>query len=170
MRYLTVPCGAPRSTIAAADASGPPEHKGRRERGRRGRIAETLGNIAERLTERRTGTACDLPNTSPASLFRSSACRVPLPSRSGGQQGPVTVFRARQRLHPPCDSNPRDGVGAGVQRGRAGCGGTAGRVEGGINCANTAEGASKMRRRTDPTVCGVSGRRSKRSAYCQNDP
>lgn len=46
--YLTVPCRALSSTIAAADASGPPEHKGRRERGRKGKVVETLENIAEK--------------------------------------------------------------------------------------------------------------------------
>lgn len=48
MRYLTVPRRESSSRMAAADASGPPEHRGRRERGRRGMTAETLGSIAEK--------------------------------------------------------------------------------------------------------------------------
>ena len=56
-RYLTVPCGEARGTTVAADASGPAEHRGSRERGRKGRTAETLGNISEKRTT--LGTTAD---------------------------------------------------------------------------------------------------------------
>ena len=76
-RYLTVPCGEARGTTVAADASGPAEHRGSRERGRNGRTAETLGNISEKRTT--PGTPADdafLPNTpppAPASVPRPGA-------------------------------------------------------------------------------------------------
>lgn len=71
MRYLTVPCGALSSTIAAADASGPPEHRGRRERGRRDRVAETPENIAEKRKGLQIRIRVSPAHTSPSSLFRS---------------------------------------------------------------------------------------------------
>lgn len=153
-RYLPGPCGAPRSTIAAADASGPPEHKGRRERGRRGRIVETLGNIAEKLTERRNGTACAPANTPPPprlSLPFLSLSR-PSPFAFRWATGAGNCVPGSPAAPPSRRFLSRGGVGAGVQLWGTGWGGRAGGVEGGINCANTAGRASKMWRRTHPTV------------------
>lgn len=95
--YLTVPCGEARGTTVAAAASGPAEHRGSRERGRKGTTAETLGNISEKQTT--LGTRADDAFSTkhappaPASVPRPGALRsLSVPADNKGR---VIMFRIR---------------------------------------------------------------------------
>ena len=151
--YLTVPCGEARGTTVAAAASGPAEHRGSRERGRKGRTAETLGNISEKRTTLET-QADDAFSTkhappAPASVPRPGALlSLSVPADNKGR---VIMFRIRLK-HSRClqATPPLGGSGprGGVNWGQRGCGAEGGgtlmrelRVEEAIDCTDAADEA-----------------------------
>lgn len=91
--YLTVPGGAARGKSVTVGASGLPEGKGTRDRGRRVGSAETLGNIAQNPGNR---DSASLRQTRPPLYFPFPGLERSFPFHSGGQQRPVTVFRPSQ--------------------------------------------------------------------------
>lgn len=100
-RWTAVPDRSIRAAstkIAAADVSGLPEDKGWQERGRRGRNAETVvKRRGDTLNQERNWNTASLCQKHPLRSLPFPVRRVPLPLRSCGQQGQVTVFRTRPR-------------------------------------------------------------------------